>query len=191
MFTVKNTSNTIVINKSKFITDILSIDSIDDVVNYLDIIKDKYKDANHYCYAYILDNVKRFNDDGEPSGTAGMPILDCLEKNNLNHVLCVVTRYFGCTKLGAGNLTRAYSNSTSSVINNTKFLKLIDGYEVVITFPYNRIKEIDNILSNYKIIEKKFNNNVIYNAYIDKDVINKLNDVDIKIKKEIVIKKEI
>ena len=86
MFTIKNNETTIIINKSKFITNIFSVDNIDEINKYLDEIKNKYKDATHHCYAYILDNIKRFNDDNEPSGTAGMPILDCLEKNKLNHM---------------------------------------------------------------------------------------------------------
>ena len=102
MFTIKNIENTITINKSKFITNLISVNNIDEINYNLNIIKNKYKDATHNCYAYIINNNKRFSDDNEPSGTAGLPILDCLEKNNLNYVLCIVTRYFGGIKLGAG-----------------------------------------------------------------------------------------
>ena len=75
----KYSENEIIINKSRFITSIFRIDNIENINNYIKEIKKKYKDATHYCYAYIIDNNKRFNDDGEPSGTAGMPILDVLE----------------------------------------------------------------------------------------------------------------
>lgn len=190
MFTVKNVENIIIINKSKFITNMFSVDNLDEINYYLDLIKNKYKDATHHCYAYILDNTKRFNDDNEPSGTAGMPILDCLEKNNLNHVLCIVTRYFGGIKLGAGGLVRAYSNSTSSAIKNTTIMELINGYQVSIKFNYNRIDEIDKILENYEIIEKTFGNEVSYIANIDKNTKEKLENITkLEIKKEIIIRR--
>ena len=190
MFTVKNVENITIINKSKFITNMFSVDNLDEINYYLDIIKNKYKDATHHCYAYILDNTKRFNDDNEPSGTAGMPILDCLEKNNLNHVLCIVTRYFGGIKLGAGGLVRAYSNSTSSAIKNTTIMELIRGYQVLIKFNYNKIDEIDKILENYEIIEKNFDNEVSYIANIDKSTKEKLENItELEIKKEIIIRR--
>lgn len=190
MFTVKNVENTIIINKSKFITNMFSVDNLDEIIYYLDLIKNKYKDATHHCYAYILDNTKRFNDDNEPSGTAGMPILDCLEKNNLNHVLCIITRYFGGIKLGAGGLVRAYSNSTSSAIKNTTTMELINGYQVLIKFSYNKIDEIDKILENYEILEKNFDNEVSYITNIDESTKEKLENItELEIKKEIIIRR--
>lgn len=190
MFTIKNNESTIIINKSKFITNIFSVDNLDEINIYLEEIRNKYKDATHHCYAYILDNTKRFNDDNEPSGTAGMPILDCLEKNNLNHVLCIVTRYFGGIKLGAGGLVRAYSNSVSNALNNTKKLQLIDGYQVLIRFSYNKTDEINKLLENYEIINKIFNNDVEYIVNIDNNMKEKLENIcEIEIKKEIIIKR--
>ena len=190
MFTIKNVENTIIINKSKFITNIFSVDNLDEINTYLEQIKNKYKDATHHCYAYILDNTKRFNDDNEPSGTAGMPILDCLEKNNLNHILCIVTRYFGGIKLGAGGLVRAYSNSVSSALLNAVKMELINGYEVILKFSYNKIDEIDKILENYEIINKEFGNNVTYVVNVDLNTKEKLEKItELEIKKEIIIKR--
>ena len=123
MKTIEDSNYTIVINKSKFICELLYINNQDEIDSKLKDIKHKYKGATHYCYAYIYDNNKRFNDDGEPGGTAGMPILNVLENNNLNHVLCVVIRYFGGIKLGAGGLVRAYTKSASEVI---KLVNLIE-----------------------------------------------------------------
>ena len=192
MFTVKNNESIIIINKSKFITNIFCVDNLDEINNYLEQIKNKYKDATHHCYAYILDNTKRFNDDNEPSGTAGMPILDCLEKNNLNHVLCIVTRYFGGIKLGAGGLVRAYSNSVSNALNNTEKLELIDGYQALIKFSYNKTDEINKLLDGYEIINKDFNNDVEYIVNIDKVLLEKLENIcEVEIKKEIIIKRAI
>ena len=192
MFTIKDIENTIIINKSKFITNIFSVDNLDEINDYLEKIKNKYKDATHHCYAYILDNTKRFNDDNEPSGTAGMPILDCLEKNNLNHVLCIVTRYFGGIKLGAGGLVRAYSNSVSNALDTTEKLELIDGYQCLIRFSYNKTDEINKLLESYEIINKNFNNDVEYIANIDNNIKEKLENIcEIEIKKEIIIKRTI
>ena len=190
MYTVKNIENTIIINKSKFITNIFSVDTEEEINKHLNDIKNKYKDATHHCYAYIIDNIKRFNDDNEPNGTAGKPILDSLEKNNLNHVLCIVTRYFGGIKLGAGGLLRAYSNSCSEAIKNTDKLELVDGYEVIISFNYNKVNEIDALLSNYQIKKKIFNDIITYDAYIDDDIIDLLNSVaKVDIIKKIIIRK--
>ena len=167
--------------------------NLNDINIYLNKIKEKYKDATHHCYAYIINNTKRFNDDGEPNGTAGMPILDCLEKNKLNHTLCIVTRYFGGIKLGAGGLVRAYSNSISNALKNSKFFKLKDGYKIKITFEYNNSKQIDNLVKDYEITKKEYGKVITYELLITNDFLNKLNKSNIKyeiINKEI-IKEEI
>ena len=193
MFCVNNSENIIIINKSKFITNIFYINNLNDINIYLNKIKEKYKDATHHCYAYIINNTKRFNDDGEPNGTAGMPILDCLEKNKLNHTLCIVTRYFGGIKLGAGGLVRAYSNSISNALKNSKFFKLKDGYKIKITFEYNNSKQIDNLVKDYEITKKEYGKVITYKLLITNDFLNKLNKSNIKyeiINKEI-IKEEI
>ena len=193
MFCVNNSENIIIINKSKFITNIFYINNLNDINIYLNKIKEKYKDATHHCYAYIINNTKRFNDDGEPNGTAGMPILDCLEKNKLNHTLCIVTRYFGGIKLGAGGLVRAYSNSISNALKNSKFFKLKDGYKIKITFEYNNSKQIDNLVKDYEITKKEYGKVITYELLITNDFSNKLNKSNIKyeiINKEI-IKEEI
>ena len=104
-----------IINKSKFITHVLKVKDIIDCKEKIINIKNEYKDATHNCFAYVIDNTKRFSDDGEPSGTAGMPILNVIESNNLNHVLIIVTRYFGGIKLGAGGLFRAYMDAANKV----------------------------------------------------------------------------
>ena len=189
MFCVNNSENIIIINKSKFITNIFYINNLNDINIYLNKIKEKYKDATHHCYAYIINNTKRFNDDGEPNGTAGMPILDCLEKNKLNHTLCIVTRYFGGIKLGAGGLVRAYSNSISNALKNSKFFKLKDGYKIKITFEYNNSKQIDNLVKDYEITKKEYGKVITYELLITNDFLNKLNKSNIKyeiINKEII-----
>ena len=167
MYSIKEKEVTLTeINKSKFYGIIIPINNIEEIPNILNNIKSEYKDATHYCYAYILDNIKRFNDDGEPGGTAGMPILNVLENNNLNHLLAVVVRYFGGIKLGAGGLVRAYTNSITNTLDKCKIIELIEGQLIKIEFSYDNIKQIDYLLKDYEIIEKEYNNNIMYKINI-------------------------
>lgn len=167
MYSIKEKVVTLTeINKSKFYGIIIPINNTEEIPNILNNIKNEYKDATHYCYAYILDNIKRFNDDGEPGGTAGMPILNVLENNNLNHLLAVVVRYFGGIKLGAGGLVRAYTNSITNTLDKCKIIELIEGQLIKIEFSYDNIKQIDYLLKDYEIIEKEYNNNIMYKINI-------------------------
>lgn len=185
MYTIdKNVTNEIIIKNSRFICSLYKINCLEDVNYYLEDIRTIYKDATHYCYAYICNELKKSSDDGEPGGTAGSPILQVLEKNKLNFVLCIVTRYFGGIKLGAGGLVRAYSKSVTEALKEINLISLIDGYEVKIEFSYYMIKEIDYLLRNSKIILKEFNDKVMYKIHISKDILDKLyllNDISIEI----------
>lgn len=110
----------IVEKKSKFLGYIFKIDSIEKINSILKDLKKEHKKATHICYAYILFNETmqvKAHDDGEPSGTAGKPIYNVLEKKNLKNVLLVVVRYFGGIKLGAGGLVRMYTKCASGVVN--------------------------------------------------------------------------
>lgn len=163
MFTIKeNISNEIIINKSRFITYIYKVNSILEVNNILNELKCKYKDATHYCFAYIIGNIKRFNDDGEPSHTAGMPILNVLESKDLNNVLAVVIRYFGGIKLGAGGLVRAYTNSVTKALKEENIIPLKKIIKKRIVFDYSNINNINYILKDYNITYKEFDKSVIY-----------------------------
>ncbi len=158
----KNITNEIIVNKSKFITKLIKINNEEEVKNKLDFLKKEYKDATHHCYSYITGNIKRFNDDGEPGGTAGMPILNVLENNNLTNILAVVIRYFGGIKLGAGGLVRAYTKAITECLNNIEIVNLTNGINFKIEFSYDNIKKIDNILKDTKITYKEYDNNIIY-----------------------------
>lgn len=163
MYTVKeNISNELIINKSKFITYIYKVNNKDEIDKILNTIKKEYKDATHHCYAYIIGNIKKVSDDGEPNHTAGMPILNVLENKNLNNILAVVIRYFGGIKLGAGGLVRAYSNSISKALDNALLIPIIKEYKTRIEFDYSNIDNINYILKDYKIAYKEFDINVIY-----------------------------
>ena len=134
MQTIKdNTSNEIIIKNSRFICYLYKIKELDDVSKYLSDIKNICKDATHYCYAYILNDKSKSSDDGEPSGTAGFPILKVLENNDLNNILAIVVRYFGGIKLGAGGLVRAYSSAVSECLNNAEIVNYAPAVFYLIT----------------------------------------------------------
>ena len=146
----------------------------------IDNLKKEYKDATHYCYAYITNNSRKSSDDGEPGGTAGIPMLDCLIKKNITNVLCVVIRYFGGIKLGAGGLVRAYSKSVKDALENVKLLKLIPSLKIEIIFSYDKSKLIDNLLKDVCIIDKSFNEDIKYTINIEcsnKEIIDKLKNI--------------
>lgn len=188
-----NIENEFIIKKSKFITKLYFVTSEIEIKSILDKNKTEYKDATHICYAYILNNVERFNDDSEPSGTAGMPILNVLKNNNLNNVLCVVIRYFGGIKLGAGGLIRAYCSSVSEALNKTEIINIVNGKKIELTFSYDDIKKINHILNDINIVDKQFDKNVKYIIIVkEKNVnslINQLTELcNIKIKENTLIK---
>lgn len=191
MFSIRdNDKFEMVIKNSKFISLIFRVYSKDDVNNILNSVKDEYQGATHYCYGYVIDSDIRANDDNEPSGTAGYPILNQITSNNLNYTLIVVVRYFGGIKLGAGPLTRAYAKVARNVINSNNIVMLEKGYDISINFNYNDIKDIDYILGNCKIINKFFDNDITYNVYVNNDTLNKLSKYNVTINKDIYIEKE-
>ncbi len=189
----RNITNEIIINKSRFITKLIKINSEIQAKKYIENLKVEYKDATHYCFAYIVGNIKRFNDDGEPSGTAGMPILNVLENNDLTNILCVVIRYFGSIKLGAGGLVRAYTKATTDCLKNTDIVNLTNGLNIKIEFSYDKIKQIDNLLKNAIIKYKEYDNNIIYEINLTNEKFEdikkelKNNSLDIKIISETLI----
>ena len=190
MLSVKNNDKFEYVEKnSKFISLIFRVYDKDEVNFYLGEVKNEYTGASHYCYGYVIDNDIRMNDDGEPSGTAGSPILKQIQNNNLNYTLIIVVRYFGGIKLGAGPLTRAYAKAAREVIRNDNIIELVKGYDIDIIFNYNDIKNIDYLLSNSIIINKIFDNDITYNVYVTKEVLDLLSNYNIKIKKEIFIEK--
>ena len=194
MYTIDNNHKyELVIKNSKFITLLYKINNIKEIDNILKEIRSLYPDATHYCYAYVINDIKKANDDGEPSGTAGIPILKVLENNNLSNILTIVIRYFGGIKLGANGLIRAYTKCTSNAIKETKLKELIDGINIDITFDYQRIKEIDYLIKDIKINNKIFDSKIIYNIDIPNDYINiiKNNNIDYKIIDHIKIEKDL
>lgn len=116
----------IVINRSRFITALVPVDSAEQAFEEIKRISKKYSDATHNCYAFVSNREnteQRFSDDGEPQGTAGIPMLEVLKKRNFRMTLAVVTRYFGGVKLGAGGLVSAYSRSVSEALDNARIAR--------------------------------------------------------------------
>ena len=130
----------IIEKKSKFIANLIHVESIEEAENSIKEIKKRYHDAKHNCIAYrVIEDgkiVERSSDDGEPSGTAGAPMLNLLQKNNLCNVLVIVTRYFGGILLGTGGLVRAYSDVTQSVIERTTKIFKVCGVEFNVKIDY-------------------------------------------------------
>ena len=162
---------TLVIEKSKFISYLIPVESKSEASEVLENLRKKHFDATHVCYAYIVNDevtLYKSSDDGEPSQTAGAPILNVLRKNELSNVLCAVVRYFGGIKLGAGGLTRAYSNSAIEAVNAATLVTLVDAYHYQISFGYDKINYIDKYLENHKleIIDKSYEMEVTYTLLI-------------------------
>ncbi len=182
MKTIKeNVKNIIEINRSTFITELLKVQSVEEVNNYIKEIKNKYKDATHYCYAYIIDDIRKSSDDGEPGGTAGVPMMEVLLKNNLNNILCVVIRYFGGIKLGSGGLVRAYSKSVVEVLNKSHLLTQVDGYRIEIDVDYENQKELEHLINDYTFF-KEYSEKVKYTIDIDKERLSLLEQKNINYK---------
>lgn len=146
----------LIIKNSRFICLIYHVDSIEVISYYLKEIQSLYPKASHYCYAYLLNDLKKTSDDGEPSKTAGMPILNVLEKEGLTNVLCIVVRYFGGIKLGAGGLVRAYSKSTSECLKKAQIINLVPGYILRVVCSYEQIRELEYLLIGKRIIDKQY-----------------------------------
>ena len=180
----------ITIKNSKFIGVIIPIESLDDVKDNINTIKEEYKNATHYCYAFTLINNKGFSDDGEPNKTAGIPILKIIESNGLVNVLVVVIRYFGGIKLGPGGLIRAYSNTCKEVINKSTLVELIKGIEASITFSYSKEKEVNYLLKNTIIKNKLYEENCTYIIETTIDILDSIsNIVKVNYKNEKIIPK--
>lgn len=142
------------VNKSKFLTHVAHVDSEEAARDFVLMIRKKYFDATHNCSAWVLGergDKQKSNDDGEPGGTAGNPILETIKKNDLTNCAIVVTRYFGGIKLGAGGLIRAYSHTAALGIANSKIVRMTTFKRLSLTLEYNFLATVENYLRNKKI----------------------------------------
>lgn len=169
---VRNTyENEIIINKSRFICVLVHLQSEKEVADNLELYREIYPDANHYCYAYIFDNKIKASDDGEPAKTAGMPMLNVLQKQELNHILAIVIRYFGGIKLGAGGLVRAYSQSVSQALLKADLITYELRPLYKITFDYSFCKLVDYNIKKMNIIvtNKTYEEKVSYTCFVNNE----------------------
>ncbi len=158
-----------VIKKSEFICTLIPCNDKEEIDKIIHQYQEKYHDATHNCIAYIVGNQKRANDNGEPSGTAGLPMLDVLEKNNLTNIIAIVTRYFGGIKLGAGGLTRAYRQSVADALKEADIVEKFSVPLYKITIDYSYTKKFEHLLKVHKIkcINVEYLEQVSYNCYLE------------------------
>lgn len=172
----QNIEQETIINKSRFITYLFKIESEAEAKAKIDEIKVLHKDANHNCSAYTIGDshqIQKANDDGEPSGTAGVPMLESLKKNDVHNVVAIVTRYFGGIKLGSGGLIRAYQGGVSEAIQQTGKVIYKNGMIIQVTLPYELSGKFEHAIDDKFIITNQtYTDKVIYDVQLvseDKD----------------------
>lgn len=163
-----------VISKSRFIAYIKPVSTENEAKAFIDEIKTKHKDATHNCSAYTVGpemNIQKANDDGEPSGTAGIPMLEILKKQEIHNVCVVVTRYFGGIKLGAGGLIRAYSGAVRDVIYDIGRVELREAIQVTVTLDYDQTGKFEYELASttFLLREQFYTDKVSYQIDVVKN----------------------
>lgn len=191
--------------KSKFIANIFYVENEKEAEEILKKIKKKYYDARHNCYAYRIKNengiLQKQSDDGEPSGTAGSPMLNILEKKELINVIAIVTRYFGGILLGTGGLVKAYSEALKEALRNVEYAQIEQGYILEIITTYEDINKIEHLLiqNDVAIVNKEYTEKIKllveiskekYEKIVKKIPENNLKKVKIEIKEEKNIKRK-
>lgn len=196
----ENTSSEIIEKKSKFIGNLVYVNSVEEAENIIKQTRKKYYDARHNCFAYSIMTkdgiVNRSSDDGEPSGTAGAPMLNIINKNELINVLIIVTRYFGGILLGTGGLVKAYSEATIKAIESAKFVKEEIGYELIITINYNDFEKFSYFCNhkNINIIQTNYNEKIDCKIEVNKkekeEILSNLKELNFKIEKYEIVKEK-
>ncbi|MCY7153497.1 YigZ family protein [Streptococcus mitis] len=162
------------IKKSRFICHAKRVYSEEEARNFITAIKKEHYKATHNCSAFIIgerSEIKRTSDDGEPSGTAGVPMLGVLENHNLTNVCVVVTRYFGGIKLGAGGLIRAYAGSVALAVKEIGIIEIKEQAGIAIQMSYTQYQEYSNFLKEHNLmeLETNFTDQVDTMIYVDKE----------------------
>ena len=170
-------SDEIIIEKSTFMGYAKPIKTEEEAVEFVNEIKKKHKDATHNVWAYTVGptmNIQRYSDDGEPQGTAGIPTLEVIKKEDLRDVVVVVTRYFGGIKLGAGGLVRAYTKGAKIGLEAAKIIEKVMYKEVKIKIDYNQLGKVQNEIMNLGYFIK----DTVYADNVEIIVYSKLEDVE-------------
>ena len=178
----RDITSEIVEKKSKFIANIFYVETVEEAEEKIKEIKKKYFDARHNCFAFSIYTkngiVNRFSDDGEPSGTAGSPMLNILTSKNLTNVVVVVTRYFGGILLGTGGLVRAYTGAMQEGLNNIEEIYKDIGLEIQIEIVYSDLEKCKYYLkqNNIGISDIKYEKNILLTMEITKEKLDKLEE---------------
>lgn len=167
--------------KSKFICHLFNVTSADEVTEIIKAEKKKYYDARHHCFAYVMGDDGsdiKCSDDGEPSGTAGRPMLDILQKEGLTDILCVVTRYFGGTLLGTGGLVRAYSAALKDAIDKSTFKNETKAIIIKYKYGYNFDAKISSYLrdKDIKVLDSEYSDAVEITIVLEKEMYSDVNN---------------
>lgn len=170
---LENVNAQIKVKKSVFICNMSFVNTKEEALSYINKIRKEHYDATHNCYAYVVDNGKyeHFSDDGEPSGTAGRPMLAVLNGNAMVNVVAVVTRYFGGVLLGTGGLVRAYSDALKEALKTAKTAERLLGIHYVFSIDYTYVGKIKHNISenNIELLEEKYSNDVEIDTIISLD----------------------
>ena len=171
----------VIIEKSTFIGYAKPVKTEEEAVEFINEIKKKHKDARHNVWAYTIGqnmNIQRYSDDGEPQGTAGIPTLEVIKKEDLRDVAVVVTRYFGGIKLGAGGLVRAYTKGAKIGLEAAKIIEKVMFQEVRVRIDYNQLGRVQNEIMNmnYFVKDTVYEDNVEIIVYSRLDEVEKLVD---------------
>lgn len=164
--------------KSEFIGYLAPVSTNEEAVAYINSVKAQHRKAKHHVYAYILrdSNITRYSDDGEPQGTAGVPVLDVLQKRNLTDICCVVVRYFGGILLGGGGLVRAYSHSASLTCDSAKIQHMCRSVPLTLQMDYTLYGKVSYCLPKYGVLEQNsnFNTDVLLELLVREEVLEAL-----------------
>lgn len=180
----KENSAEIVEKKSRFIANFYNVESKEEAEEKIKQIKKKYYDAKHHCFAFsiIEENgiTQKSSDDGEPSGTAGAPILNIIKSNNLQNVVIIVTRYFGGILLGTGGLTRAYSEAAGKVVEQSELIQKEPGMEVELEIDYNDNEKFKYYCqkNNINIIKIEYTENILYKIELNEKEYKKIEEIN-------------
>ena len=150
---------------------------MEEVNYYLKKVRDDYKGATHYCYAFNLLNTSGYSDDKEPKNTAGKPMLFILTSNNIVNILVISVRYFGGIKLGTGGLLKAYTNGLLEAIKKSILLNVVSGYVITCEFSYDNEKKYSYLFKDKNILSKVYQDKCIYTLEVDETFLNSLTNL--------------
>lgn len=181
------------IKHSKFITILYKVNSKEEVNFYLKKVREDYKGATHYCYAFNLLNTSGYSDDREPKNTAGRPMLFTLTSLNIVNILVISVRYFGGIKLGTGGLLKAYTGGLTAALAKTTLEEVTNGYLITCELSYNNEKKYSYLFRDKNIIAKSYQEKCIYQVEVEDTFLKEiqtLQDLTITAKvKQLIVKK--